>query len=160
METSNIFGARLREKRKENGLTQKQLADIIGAKHNSVSDWERGCAMPDPDTIVLICETLNVSPSYMLPPKRNEMPVNNSNALSPDALRLARIYDELQDEQSKKLLRLVAEHERGRARSVSQPSGHAVPVREAICDGSVEMKEAARRERKDMEIATELTPNP
>ena len=69
MEENNVFGVRLREKRKENKLTQKQLAEIVGAKHNSVSDWERGYAMPDPDTIVLICEALNVSSAYLLPSK-------------------------------------------------------------------------------------------
>lgn len=69
MEENNVFGCRLREVRKEHKLTQKQLADKIGAKHNSVSDWERGYAMPDPDTIVSICEALNVSSAYLLPAK-------------------------------------------------------------------------------------------
>lgn len=75
-----MFGSRLKEMRKANKLTQKQLADQIGAKHNSVSDWERGYAMPDPDTIVLICEVLNVSSSYLLPSKSR-----NALAFVPDA---------------------------------------------------------------------------
>ena len=69
MEENNVFGSRLKEARKACKFTQKQLADQIGAKHNSVSDWERGYAMPDPDTIVMICEVLNVSSSYLLPSK-------------------------------------------------------------------------------------------
>ena len=70
MEENNVFGTRLRERRKEIGLTQKELATAVGAKHNSVSDWERGHAMPDPDTIVLICETLNITSSFLLPSKK------------------------------------------------------------------------------------------
>ena len=34
------FGKRLRESRKAKSYTQKDLANLIGAKHNSISDWE------------------------------------------------------------------------------------------------------------------------
>lgn len=84
MEDTNLFGTRLREKRKENKLTQKELADQIGAKHNSVSDWERGYAMPDPDTIVLICEALNVSSAYLLPSRRE---MSSSSVSLPTGLK-------------------------------------------------------------------------
>ena len=50
------FGERLRNARKNKGLTQKQLADLIGAKHNSISDWENNKNRPDPDTIEYITE--------------------------------------------------------------------------------------------------------
>lgn len=66
---NNTFGARLREARKNARMTQKELASAIGAKHNSVSNWENDQNMPDPDTIVRICETLNVGADYMLPSK-------------------------------------------------------------------------------------------
>lgn len=72
MDEHNTFGARLKESRRAKKLTQKQLAEQIGAKHNSVSDWERGYAMPDPDTIVDICEVLDVSASHLLPSKSHD----------------------------------------------------------------------------------------
>lgn len=56
----------MRAARKRNGYTQKQLAEKIGAKHNSVSNWENGLNMPDPATIECICETLSVTPNYLL----------------------------------------------------------------------------------------------
>ena len=34
------FGEKIKDARKSKNLTQKQLAEKIGAKHNSVSDWE------------------------------------------------------------------------------------------------------------------------
>lgn len=67
---NNTFGTRLREARKNAHMTQKELAAEIGAKHNSVSNWENDQNMPDPDTIVRICETLNVGADYMLPSKK------------------------------------------------------------------------------------------
>ena len=60
------LGERLKIARKNKGLTQKQLADCIGSKHNSVSDWENQKSKPDPDTIELICGTLDITPNYLL----------------------------------------------------------------------------------------------
>lgn len=77
--------------------------------------------------------------------------------LSPEAYRLARIYDALPDEHSKTLLMLVAEHERSRT---GAPSARAIPVRDAVCDGTLEVKEAARRERMDAESSADLIPSP
>lgn len=73
MEENNIFGTRLKERRREKKLTQKQLADMIDAKHNSISDWENGKNKPDPDTIERICEALDISASYLLPSNRDKV---------------------------------------------------------------------------------------
>lgn len=66
MTEKNTFGEKLRASRKAMGLTQKELAQSIGSKHNSISDWENDKNMPDPDTIVRVCETLKVEPGYLL----------------------------------------------------------------------------------------------
>lgn len=60
------FGEKLRQSRLEKKMTQKQLADLIDAKHNSVSDWENDKNKPDPDTIELLCGVLEISPNYLL----------------------------------------------------------------------------------------------
>ena len=68
------FGDKLKNARINAGLTQKQLANLIGAKHNSISNWENNQNMPDPNMIETICGALNVSPSYLL--------INNSDSLN------------------------------------------------------------------------------
>ena len=60
------FGEKIRDARKSQNLTQRQLAEIIGAKHNSVSDWENDKNKPDPDTIELLCGVLKITPNYLL----------------------------------------------------------------------------------------------
>lgn len=59
------FGEKIKTARKSKEMTQRQLADLIGAKHNSVSDWENDKNKPDPDTIELLCGVLGVEPNYL-----------------------------------------------------------------------------------------------
>lgn len=47
------FGEKLRQSRNAKGMTQKELATQVGAKHNSISDWEND--KTDPIQIQLNC---------------------------------------------------------------------------------------------------------
>ena len=60
------LGENLRAARKRAGFTQKQLAELIGAKHNSISNWENNQNKPNPDTIKTICDVLNISSNQLL----------------------------------------------------------------------------------------------
>ena len=48
------IGGFLKELRKERGVTQEQLAQILGVSNRSVSRWENGNNLPDLD---LLCPT-------------------------------------------------------------------------------------------------------
>ena len=54
-------GSKIAELRIAKGLTQQQLADLIGARGDQISRWERGVF--DPKTIILIkiAKALDVS---------------------------------------------------------------------------------------------------
>lgn len=88
------FGEKLRKTRKEKKLTQRQLADLIGAKHNSVSNWETGINRPDPDTIGLICGVLQISPNDLLISQVPASPHAEPDfpPLSPDESQLIHLY--------------------------------------------------------------------
>ena len=58
------FGDRIREARKNAGLTQRQLADKLNVSNTSISNWEKNLSRPDPDTIQHLCWALNVQPNY------------------------------------------------------------------------------------------------
>ncbi|MBS5166258.1 MAG: helix-turn-helix domain-containing protein [Butyricicoccus pullicaecorum] len=58
------FGQKLRAARKAKQLTQKGLALMIHAAHNSISNWENDQNHPDPDTIQNLCWALDVTPNY------------------------------------------------------------------------------------------------
>ena len=55
------IGKYIAEKRKALGLTQKQLADHLGVRHNSVSSWENGINSIDVETLIRACQVLEIS---------------------------------------------------------------------------------------------------
>ena len=57
----NKIGNFIAEKRKEKGLTQKELAEKIGVTDKAVSKWERGLGCPDVSILELLANQLDVS---------------------------------------------------------------------------------------------------
>lgn len=55
------LGKFIQSKRKENGLSQKELAEKLYVTESAVSKWERGVSYPDITMISGICEALNIS---------------------------------------------------------------------------------------------------
>ena len=55
------FGCFVAERRKELGLTQKELAAKIQVTDKAVSKWERGLGLPDISTIEPLASALSVS---------------------------------------------------------------------------------------------------
>jgi transcriptional regulator with XRE-family HTH domain len=61
-----IFCERLRELRKEKGLSQKALAEILQTTNSSVCDWEKGRSQPDLTMLAKIAGYFEVSADYLL----------------------------------------------------------------------------------------------
>lgn len=55
------IGKYIAEKRKELGLTQRQLAEKLGMSDKSVSKWERGICLPDVSVYSELCTILGIS---------------------------------------------------------------------------------------------------
>lgn len=49
----------VKEMRKKRGLTQKQLAELLGVKQQNISDWERGERSPSVKNLKKLSEILN-----------------------------------------------------------------------------------------------------
>lgn len=66
------LGNKILKIRKDNNLTQKELADKLGVTYQSVSKWERGINIPDLVIIRQICKEFNIDINDMLDtPKKN-----------------------------------------------------------------------------------------
>lgn len=60
------IGERIRQKRKELGLTQGDLARQFGISNVSVSEWERGLGKPDQDKLTALAKRLQTTVNYLL----------------------------------------------------------------------------------------------
>lgn len=54
------------ERRKEVGLTQKQLANLLGLKRSSISKWENGASKPRAETLKKLADLLNCTVDELL----------------------------------------------------------------------------------------------
>ncbi len=62
----NFFTDRLKTLRKEKKLTQKELAEQIGIKQNSYSDWETGKNEPSLENIIKLTKILDTTADELL----------------------------------------------------------------------------------------------
>jgi len=60
------IGSRITKLRKQQKLTQQQLADGIGYGRGQVAKWEKGLADPNPAHIIALSDFFNVSCDYIL----------------------------------------------------------------------------------------------
>ena len=60
-----IFGKRLREFRKSKKITQQELADRLGIKRNTYSDWENGKTEPTFEILVKLADLFDVSLDWL-----------------------------------------------------------------------------------------------
>lgn len=86
----NNIGAFIAQLRKEQNMTQKELADKLGVTDKAVSKWERGKGIPDIDSIERLSDVLRVSVSELFAAKRDETSQNygipkNDNIAQRDA---------------------------------------------------------------------------
>ena len=59
-------GRFITKKRKEQNLTQEQLAERLGVSNKTVSKWETGKCMPDYAVVKSLCEELKISVSELM----------------------------------------------------------------------------------------------
>ncbi|MBL1228727.1 helix-turn-helix transcriptional regulator [Enterococcus sp. BWB1-3] len=66
-EHGTIFASRLKEKRESKGLTQTELASILGYKnYTTISKWESGDSLPRGRELKILAEFFNISSDYLL----------------------------------------------------------------------------------------------
>ncbi len=68
----SAFGEFLYALRKENGMTQAELAERLGVTNKAVSKWETGEAMPESNLLLPIARIFGVTVDELLDGKRRE----------------------------------------------------------------------------------------
>ncbi len=68
------IGALITELRKENGMTQAQLAEKMGVTDKAVSKWERDLSCPDINSIPKLAEILGTTVEQLMQGEDKESP--------------------------------------------------------------------------------------
>ena len=55
------FAEHLRQIRKEKGLSQEDLAELLDVSRQAVSKWEQGAGYPEVEKLLLLSNRLNIS---------------------------------------------------------------------------------------------------
>ena len=95
---------RLKELRIEKGLSQKALADELGYKQNTISQWETGNRFMDTETLKMFASFFDVSISYL-------MGETNSDNKSEDLFKakLLSEYNKLNDIGKREAIKRISE---------------------------------------------------
>ena len=131
------FGERLRRLRKDRDITQGQLAEVIGVVPSAVGKYERiPQSYPSVEALIKIADYFNVSIDYLLkgvqaaPSMENNLNgqmlnssfvqanhggvvFNGEQSISPEAMELLHIYEQLSGRERLKLLNFAVELEEG-----------------------------------------------
>ena len=104
------IGVFIHELRKENNLTQEQLAEKLGVSNRSVSRWENGATLPDITLMKCLCEIFNVSISELINGERQAtLPdeVNTEEKVKLKTMEVANILLELSKNETRQKTKAV-----------------------------------------------------
>ena len=66
----------LKKIRKENNLSQEQLAEKLGVSRQAVSKWESGISYPEMDKVMQICQLFNININELIHENISEVTEN------------------------------------------------------------------------------------
>lgn len=95
------LGLRVRQQRELNSLTQSQLARKVGVTGSFIGHIERGEKKASVDTVVALCNALEVSPSLLL-----------QDSLSDEAMQSQLSFDEDNQDLMRGIMHVLREHTR------------------------------------------------
>mgnify|MGYP005787230963 CR=1 FL=1 len=103
------IGERLRILRKEQCITQQQLADQAGISRSNINTWESGKSLPLPDGLIALADCFGCSIDYLLGRETEEGSVIISHGIeiSNDEQEFLKLYRRLSNRQKFAALNFV-----------------------------------------------------
>ena len=141
-----MFKDRLKEARKNAGLSQEKLGNILGISKQTISDYERGYSEPDMNKIMQFMKVLNVDANFLWMDEMAEP--SPETALSNAAMRIATLFDSL-DDAGKELINVVIDLQVKRMEG-EQMRVRRIPVIKGAEDSIVFAKYMSKREAQEL----------
>lgn len=137
---------RLRTARNECGLKQQDVAEQMGIKANTISNWEKGRTEPDIDSFVKLCEIYQIDCATLLSDVYAFKRIHNDISLSEyDSIKKYRSLDS----HGKDMVDTVLDKEFDRCQSIKKAEITPLPDRSYL-------DPVAAHERTDIEVTDEM----
>lgn len=78
-----MIGERLQELRKDHGVSQAQLAELLGVSHYTISSYECNRSDPDDNSKIIIAKLFDVSVDYLIGLIDEPLSFNRNNRCVP-----------------------------------------------------------------------------
>ena len=88
------FGKKLKKLRQQEGLTQQQLADLLGLSKSVISYYELHERCPSPEILIRLSAIFHVSTDYLLGIERKEI-IDLSDLNEEDIITVKRLVSSL-----------------------------------------------------------------
>lgn len=85
------FGNNIKKARKNKGLSQENIADILCVTRSAITRYENGEVFPNPEQISIICDTLDIYPNDLFDSSNNKI-INKENSKNPFKTNTLYIY--------------------------------------------------------------------
>jgi len=102
MDTPEAIGERIRDIRRQRGITQEDLAEAVGVSRSAVAQWETGRAGQVTGNLTRVADVLGVHVAVLLGANPRGAPPSK---LSGDEMALVRLYREMGAADRQSLLR-------------------------------------------------------
>ncbi len=102
MDTPEAIGERIRDIRRQRGITQEGLAEAVGVSRSAVAQWETGRAGQVTGNLTRVADVLGVHVAVLLGANPRGAPPSK---LSADEMALLRLYREAPAKDRQELLR-------------------------------------------------------
>ncbi len=93
------IGKFITKKRKEQNLTQEQLAERLSVSNKTISKWETGKCMPDYSIVELLCKELNITLAELMNGEEDEKSIHTY-----DNEQIVAMIKEMQDLKNSKIM--------------------------------------------------------
>ena len=103
LKTSRAIGEKIKGRRRELGISQESLAEILGVTYQQVQRYENGTNKLNVENIQTVADTLNVPVSYFFEGEKPSMVAEKSAPYLPsDEIKLLRHFRKIKSSASKK----------------------------------------------------------
>ncbi|MFZ3122681.1 MAG: helix-turn-helix transcriptional regulator [Thermodesulfovibrionales bacterium] len=109
LKTSRVIGEKIKGRRRELGISQESLAEILGVTYQQVQRYENGTNKLNVENIQTVADTLNVPVSYFFEGEKPSMVAEKPVPYLPsDEIKLLRHFRKIKSSASKKTVIQVA----------------------------------------------------